>query len=74
MIQKGILDEIGFTKDLNRQYEKYKVLAGDEPDILADSFMKGEKNIKTAIEVMDASVMGGVPKYAKYLLFFLSCT
>lgn len=74
MIQNGILDEIGFTADLNRQYEKYKALAGDEPDILADSFMKDEKNIKTAIEEMDASVMGGVPKFAKYLLFFLSCT
>ena len=50
MIQKGILDEIGFTEDLKRQYEKYKAMSGDEPDILADSFMKGEKNIKTAIE------------------------
>lgn len=74
MILSGILDKIGFKDEWKKQCEIYMEKAGDAPDILADSFMNGEKEINDIIEEIDAMEMGGVPKYAKYLLFYLSCT
>ena len=74
MILSGILDKIGFKEEWKKQCEIYMEKSGDAPDILADSFMNGEKEINDIIEEIDAMEMGGVPKYAKYLLFYLSCT
>ena len=78
MIQRGILDEIGFTADLNRQYEKYKALAKDVPDILADSFMTilCVTIIGTAYQMPSLSGIvrsGGDTKFIFYNDFIFMC-
>ncbi len=74
MILDGILDMIGFTDEMKQQYETCKAKAGDVLDILADSFMKDEKDIVAVMEELDSIDINGVRKYAKYMLFVLSCT
>lgn len=74
MILDGILNKIGFSEEMQEECNAYIAQAGNCINEIAESFMKGDKDIKTAIAELDSLDMNGINNYTKHLLFFLFCT
>lgn len=74
MLVKNLMNEIGFTKDEQNKYYKYKDLIGTGMDSYAEEFMCGKISFNDALDKVHKFQSCELHQYTIDLLFVLECT
>ena len=74
MIAENLLEKIGYTSDMKRDYEKYRSIADERLTVYTKEYINGECTMAEIKDKIDAIEPKNMSVYTMYLLFVLECT
>lgn len=74
MIAENLLEKIGYTSDMQKDYEKYRSILDERVIAYTKEYINGESTMAEIQEKIDAIEPKNMNVYTMYLLFVLECT
>lgn len=74
MIAENLLEKIGFSAQMQAEYNKYRAIADQCLLDLANEYMDGKCTMAEAMEKLDTTEPKNMSIYTMYLIFVLECT
>ena len=74
MIVKNLLEKIGYTPEMQKEYEKFRSIADERIIEYTKEYINGESTMVEIQKKIDAIEPKNISVYTMYLIFVLECT